>query len=297
MRLASLLLSGLAVSGLVAATTLPSSAAAFESAAAVKSRIDIAGKQRMLTQRMTKAACMLHVEVDPTKHQKQLADAYFLFDRSLLALSRGDRDLGLVPEKSKRVVHHLEKVRKLWVPMQVALLPAAQGKPLSDMAFDYAVEGNLALLKEMHRTVGVISRTHKTSATDFESNRAVNFAGAQRMLSQRIAKDYCLIAAGIDVENTRIDLFASIALFDKRQKQLIEGDKTGKVAPPTSAAKQALLEASAAWEPLRAEALKLQGGAEPTPEGLKIVAEAADELLKRAHAAVQVIEEGVSPQG
>ncbi|MEL6481266.1 MAG: type IV pili methyl-accepting chemotaxis transducer N-terminal domain-containing protein, partial [Pseudomonadota bacterium] len=253
----------------------PAPALAFETAASIKSKINIAGRQRMLTQRMTKAACMLSLDVAADRHRKQLLDAQALFDRSLTALKRGASDMNLQPEGSKRVMYALDKVSKQWLPLHVELQPVINGSPVPETTLQMLAEANLSLLKDSHKAVGLMERTYVKETGDHGANRALNFAGAQRMLSQRIAKDLCFIAAGIDVDESRVDLFASASTFEKRQKQLVEGDATGKVAKPNTETHAALLASSAAWDMLKPEIEKLKAGGIPTKQDLEAIAAAS----------------------
>lgn len=286
-RLATVL-SCAAVGLTLAAAPVP--ALTFETAATVKSKINIAGRQRMLTQRMAKATCMLRMGVKPDYHRAQLLDAQALFDRSLTALKKGsDRD-NLLPEKSRRVMTVLDKVSKHWLPVQIGLQPAINGAAIEDKTLQMLADANMQLLKDSHKAVGLMERTYVQDTGDKSANRALNYAGAQRMLSQRIAKDLCFVAAGMGGEEMRVDLFSSAATFEKRQQQLINGDTVGKVAVPNEETKVALLSASEAWAMLKPEIEKLKGGGMPTAEDLAAAAVAADELLKRANAAVKVME-------
>ncbi|MEL6766054.1 MAG: type IV pili methyl-accepting chemotaxis transducer N-terminal domain-containing protein [Pseudomonadota bacterium] len=274
----------------LAVLAAPVPALTFETAASIKSKINIAGRQRMLTQRMTKAACMLSLDVAADQHRKQLLDAQALFDRSLTALKRGDAEMNLQPESSKRVMYALEKVGAKWLPLHVELQPVINGAPMPDATLQMLADKNLALLKDSHKAVGLMERAYVKETGSHGANRALNFAGAQRMLSQRIAKDLCFIAAGINVEATRVDLFASAATFEKRQQQLVEGDATGKVAKPSAEVHAALLASSQAWAVLKPEIDKLKAGGVPATKDLEVIAAASDDLLKRANAAVQVME-------
>ncbi|MEM7499165.1 MAG: type IV pili methyl-accepting chemotaxis transducer N-terminal domain-containing protein [Pseudomonadota bacterium] len=279
----------------VSLLAVPTPSIAFETAASVASKINIAGRQRMLTQRMTKAACFASLDVFEQSHRQQLLDAQALFDHSLIDLKRGKDELNLQPETSKRVLYALDKVTKIWQPVQIAIQPVINGATVDKSVVEMFAEVNMPLLKTSNKAVGLMERTYVQDTGDKAENRALNYAGAQRMLSQRIAKDLCFIAAGIDTEASRIDLFASAATFEKRQQQLVEGDAVGKVAAPKPATHQALLEASKAWEVMKPEIEKLKAGGTPTTEDLEKVAKASEELLKLANNAVQVME-GAQPE-
>jgi nitrate/nitrite-specific signal transduction histidine kinase len=110
-------------------------------------------------------------------------------------------------------------------------------------------------------------------------NDAINKAGRQRMLSQRLAKAYLQIGQGIDVERSRRVLDASLALFDRQLVEL-------KAFPPAREIRNVLLDQEKAWAGYK----ELLVGANPSAEGARKVLAASEEVLVLAHDATVRLE-------
>ena len=65
---------------------------------------------------------------------------------------------------------------------------------------------------------------YSTNASAEISNitQAINDGGRQRMLTQRMLKNYALIGLGIDVEESRAQAEAAAELFEKQLKDLMD---------------------------------------------------------------------------
>ncbi|MEO1458535.1 MAG: type IV pili methyl-accepting chemotaxis transducer N-terminal domain-containing protein [Pseudomonadota bacterium] len=264
---------------------------AFETEETVKAKINLAGRQRMLSQRMAKTACMVFNQADRAAQEEALKKAYTLFTRTHFALRFGDPELRLMPEKSSAVLRFLEAVQKEWAPYNAAMKPVTKGKEIKQTQLVTIAQTNIPVLATMNKAVGRMERTYGAKAGIRDDARAINYAGAQRMLSQRMAKEYCLIAAGIAPDENRFALAQSIALFDKRQRMLMNGDANAKVPVPSDpTVVEALAASMKAWQSLQEMLSAVAGGVAPTDASLEAVSSQADLLLKRAHAAVQAME-------
>lgn len=110
-------------------------------------------------------------------------------------------------------------------------------------------------------------------------NSAINKAGRQRMLSQRLAKAYFQLGLAVEPERSRRILDTSVATFDRHLGEL-------KGFAPTPEIKDTYLRLDRLWQQYR-QALT---GAVPTQaEGARILA-LSEEVLALAHRGVQQIE-------
>ncbi|MEW6427497.1 MAG: methyl-accepting chemotaxis protein [Thermodesulfobacteriota bacterium] len=119
--------------------------------------INLAGRQRMLTQKMSKAAFALAALAESAGKEKILAelnDAAALFDRTLTGLLEGDGEQGLAPAGSGEIAAKLKEVRELWTPFQrqIRTAAAAEGPELR-AALQAIQASNLPLLTAMNEAV------------------------------------------------------------------------------------------------------------------------------------------------
>lgn len=141
--------------------------------------INKAGRQRMLTQRMVKAYCLIGIDVDPFKADDQRRKAIALFDTQLAELQAY-----AATEEERRALDH---VVQLWGPFKAVV----SGPVIRERAVTLH-EGNDELLRAAHKVVLLLQERSGTSY-----GRLVNIAGRQRMLGQRLAKLYMLRVWGI----------------------------------------------------------------------------------------------------
>lgn len=109
---------------------------------------------------------------------------------------------------------------------------------------------------------------------------AVNLAGHQRMLSQRMAKAYLLLGQGIAADDARTVLQSSIRQFESQLATL-------KTFQPTPQVQDALVRLDAAWMKCRAVF-----AATPNKAGAVDLYDASESLLRAAHQTTLAYESG-----
>ncbi len=102
-------------------------------------------------------------------------------------------------------------------------------------------------------------------------NSAINKAGRQRMLSQRLAKTYLQIGLGVDAERSNRALDTAIALFDRQLVEL-------KNFAPTPEIKNTYLQLEKSWLAYKDVLI----GAAPSPDGARKVLELSETVLQLA---------------
>ena len=110
-------------------------------------------------------------------------------------------------------------------------------------------------------------------------NSAINKAGRQRMLSQRMAKAYFQIGQQIDVDRSKKVLDASIAVFDRQLVEL-------KNYAPTPEIKETYLKLERSWLAYK----DVLVGAVPSLENGSKVLAISEEVLALAHQATVELE-------
>ncbi|WP_420473975.1 type IV pili methyl-accepting chemotaxis transducer N-terminal domain-containing protein [Noviherbaspirillum sp. ST9] len=121
--------------------------------------------------------------------------------------------------------------------------------------------------------------TQRASAQIVNLNDAINKAGRQRMLSQRLAKSYLQIGQSIDLERSRTILDTSLAMFDRQLVEL-------KAFAPSPDNKATLGELEKVW--LRYKEVLV--GRAPNTKDAAYVMTASEEVLTLAHTATVQLE-------
>jgi len=126
--------------------------------AGLATTINLAGKQRMLSQKMTKEMLLVAKDVNADKNKANLKGTADLFEKTLKGLLDGDKSLGLSGTKDAAIRDQLAKVGKLWSDYKPVIDNAAAGKEISKADLEKAAKLNLPLLKEMNNAVTMFAK-------------------------------------------------------------------------------------------------------------------------------------------
>jgi len=164
--------------------------------------IDVAGKQRMYTQRMLKDYAMIGLENHFGNPQKDILETIDNFENHLNAL--------IVFNSEVKTEKRLLVVKKIWDSIKPLLEQTPQKKRAIKMQKDLEI-----LLKQSNSAVTYFAKqTHK------ESGEIINISGRQRMLSQRMASLYMYKVWGINDPQFQIKMQDAMRLFSETHKRL-----------------------------------------------------------------------------
>lgn len=248
--------------------------------------INLSGKQRMLTQKMSKEAVLIALDVDTENNLKNLQQTRDLFDKTLKGLRNGDADLGLPATKTAKIIGALDEVDNLWLDFDKAVTQIITNSEVSDNDIKTIADNNVELLKAMNKCV----KLYEAAASGGDMNPAlaiaINLSGRQRMLTQKMSKEYFMIAKGYEVDSYKANLTETIALFDTTLTGLIEGDvDTGLSPAPTDEITEQLKKVQGLWITFK-EKIETQ----PTPENISSIAADNIILLQEMDKSVKMFE-------
>lgn len=190
--------------------------------------LNLSGKQRMLTQKMSKEIMLVALNVDAEKNLENLKKTSGLFDKTLKGLRDGSNELGLPPTTSKRILRQLGKIDNIWAKFYPVVQEIINNKSVSKDNINFIAENNLPLLKNMNKAVGLYEKDAKKGGLKAAPGLAatINLSGKQRMLTQKMSKEFLFVAAGHDVDNNKLSLLETYTLFERTLKGLLDGDDT-----------------------------------------------------------------------
>ncbi len=255
--------------------------------------INLAGKQRMLTQKMSKDALLIAEGIDVEKNKKDLKESMELFDKTLKGLMHGDKDLRLAKTNNKEILKQLQKINSIWQDFKKDLQKVLNGET-SKETLENISKKNLPLLHNMHKAVVMfVKKSGSLSKLDKFTANAINIAGRQRMLTQKIAKELLLVDLGIDAEKNRKNIENTIKIFSESLNGLINGDKKLGLKPcKLNHIKKQLLIVKGYWDQI-----------EPTlhekkysKAKLKAIVNALDLTLNEMDKAVKMFENSIKRQ-
>lgn len=181
--------------------------------------INLAGKQRMLTQKMSKEVLLVAKGVNADANGASLKKTVALFDKTLKGLVTGDASLNLPATTDKDILAQLQVVSDLWTPFKASIEKA-------DLAT--VASTNIALLKNMNKAVGMFAKASGSTLSP-EMAKTINLAGKQRMLTQKMTKELLLIANGIDADANTAAIKKTAALFESTLNDLIAKCKKDEI--------------------------------------------------------------------
>ena len=198
--------------------------------------IDLAGKQRMLTQRIAKESLLILMNYHTKVNRKNLKSDLHLFDKTLNGLIHGDKALKLEAVHDAKIQAQLQKVVKLFAPFKRSVQAILDGSATDGNYNEVVLAKNLTLLKEMNKAVYMYAALSNDPANQgLKMAVNINLAGKQRMLTQRMAKDLLIAAMASSKDRAPYmrDFNNSRRLFGRTLRGLIEGDAQLHLAKTT----------------------------------------------------------------
>ena len=196
-------------------------------------RVNYSGKLRMLSQRVVATSCNYAAGIDPEASGAAMRDAQDEFNLIVEALEFGNPDLGIHGEEKRRKTQaRIGQLRDEWAPVSAGLDSIADGQASSDQVGAVA-EMSAPLLEMAKLLVSDLSAQYSDPNAMLQANAMlVDISGRQRMLTQRMSKNFCLLASGVGGDTAKAELEATAGLFEASLVALSGGMLNAGINPP-----------------------------------------------------------------
>jgi hypothetical protein len=255
-------------------------------------RINVSGRQCMLSQRIAKAACLAARDPANGQQLQEMTEARTLFVASMKALTAGSKEIGLAPEL--QVAPVLETTTQLADQYDLAVdqfTAAFPAQPYQEK-LEWIYELSLPVLTGLNDAVEYLESQHKDGHLIRRGLAiALNVSGRQRMLSQKMSKEVCEIASGYKLDETRKHLKGTIALFISSHEQLKRGVMEMKIAEKDGLPiVSQLMLVERHWRELSKIYIRVSENGAPSEQDLKTIAVESKTFLAELNRAVEMYE-------
>lgn len=219
-------------------------------AAQVAHRILAADKLGMLAEQVAKAVVLLHLNAEVERDLAQMQSAHDEFDDILLGFRSGEGNSGVVKERFFAVNKALKVVEELWAPFRIAVEEIIADGKVDDAHYHAIVDNDEALEKACHNVVRELEAAYGDVDIDMSLAMAIDTAGRQRSVAQKMCKEIALAAVGSEVDEHHKKFTKYSKRFGAVLDALIAGGN-GMITfakPPSKEAEAALIELRAHWE-------------------------------------------------
>ena len=214
----------------------------------IAKHIDLCDKLRVRTQKMTKEALLIKLDIQKNKNIKELKNTSYLFDKTLNTLIEGDKDIK--PINNEAIHKSLKEIKQEWQPFYKNIKNIYMQKEL-DSSYDYIIKNSSKFRKKIMKVVNQYTQLAQDKINLKLANN-LNYAGKNRTRSQKVVKNFLMYKANINKKQALEELKKSVTLFDKTLDGLINGSKELKLVKTTlPQAKDRLLKVKKSWQELK----------------------------------------------
>lgn len=270
-----------------AAMMTPSIGGAFAmEAGQVAHRLNKADRLSMLAERVAKSIALIRLDLNVADNIAQMQEAHDEFDDILVGFLLGEGNSGVTKERIVGVKNQVKAVEALWVPMRTSVEEVIASGKVDDEHFEWIESHDVELEHAAHEVVKAIEKAYGADDIDPGLAIAMDLAGAQRMLTQRMAKDLALTALGYHSEESHEDFEKSCKKFGKIVEVLLTGGANIMTIakPPTDSAYKALEAVKAHWMVMEPLAKELHANEKPPADQVGLFAEQSEKLLTECEA-------------
>jgi len=243
----------------------------------IKKRINLSGKQRMLTQRMTKLGILISLNMNKSENKKNLMNLANLYNDTLEGFKGGE---------NKEINKQISIIEKAWKPFFKHVKMLTEENDKDGKSLDYLIAHNANLLKESNVLVTKYEEGNKSqNYMEKAMVTIVNLAGRQRMLSQKMTKEKLLLMNGKSDNSDELE--QTVKLFDESLTLLTNGNIKKKISKPTNKKiKKQLKKVALLWKKLK----PIYEKKKPSATEMALIITKNTVLLKEMNLMVEMLE-------
>jgi|GEM_PF-1130674 len=163
--------------------------------------VNVAGKQRMLTQKLTKL--IMELQLGDLSKTEEIQDVQSKFSQVIKGLRIGDLELNLPPAESPQILFKIKNVEKKWETFDEKINMVISYAPSVQEDLENIISKNVRLFNEANQLVELLGEKM--------DSKTVSVAGRLRAITQRVSKsvlqfNHFRTSDSIDEGNKFIDL-------------------------------------------------------------------------------------------
>ncbi len=250
--------------------------------------INVAGRQRMLSQKMMKELILVKLNIAPEENKKLLLATIELFETSLRDLQNGAPDKFIMAPPSGFLDNSLREFSTTWGKFYTELSRSLKGEIVQMATLN---DLNILVLENMNKIVEFYVEKARSEGIKSIGGQVVNIAGRQRMLTQKVSKALFLKALGADDGQARLELKQAKTLFSLSHTALMEGNTILGVPKTTDAEIVAKLkQVDEMWNTYSQLITECFAASKITTEQITRAADLNPQILKAMNEAVTLFE-------
>jgi len=243
---------------------------------------------RALSQKAAKEYFFIAAGVDPSTYRASLTTTMTQFDSAFATLTHGSETTPLFASES--IATQYDKTQLYWSQLKEIYTKVAEGAEPKSENFPFVDTTSTQMYEAIERAGQEYATAANTQVGSTTFAQTINAVGTQRVLSQRLAKEYTLVYLGVFTNESQTAVLEGTNQFDKTLNGLFNGDATmGLSAAREPSVIAQLNNIKSAWNNYR-PLLEKGFNATPAQTDVVAVAQSNETLFQSVNVAFQTFQ-------